>query len=217
MIMENNNNAQEQVFISLRRDNAPQRAIHIGWDDLFDTFSELLTKILGRKIIAEVARDGYYHWLIGFLDTPLTRDELITLIELANDGGIDIEQNDIGEAPITESCEEICEDLCNKLMNRLLPYKIISIRADDDGVWFIGEEIADRSELKPLTQEQIAECLRLQRPLYHFVPGDPDGSGWITLSTEDPYDWDYGKVDGYGTEYIAYDREPDTMWPFRSM
>jgi len=208
--MENNQNEQEQIFIKLRRNESPQRTIHIEWEDLSDVFSELLSELLCREITAEAEREEYYYWNVNLSGTPISRQELEILFKLVSADEFDREQNDFGEYPIME----LCEELCNKLMRRLLPCKIISVRADDEGVWFIGEEIADRSELKPLMQEQIAECLRMQRPLYHFVPGNPDGSGWITLSTEDPDDWDYGKVDGYGTEYIAYDREPDTNWPF---
>jgi|GEM_PF-5435229 len=210
MIMENNNNAQEQVFISLRRDSVLQQAIHLGWDDLSDTFSELLSGLLCREITAEAEREEYYYWRIVLRDTPLDDSEMDMLLELADAVDLAGNQYDFCEEPVTE----LFEDLCNNLINRILPYNIVSVNVNADGVWFIGEEIADRSELKPLTQEQIAEYLRLQRPVYHFIPGDPDGCGWVLLSPKNPDDWDYGKVDGYGTEYIAYDREPDTNWPF---
>ena len=170
----------------------------------------MLSVLLGREIVAEAEREDFYYWFISLSQTPLSESELETLLVLAD--AIELAKNneDFCKYPVTE----LFEELCNSLMCRLLPFAIVSVRADDDGVWFIGKAHQEsHHKLNPLTTEQLMEHKRLERPIYHYVPGDSSGSGWITLSNDNPDDWGYGSDADYGTAYVAYDREPDTMWP----
>jgi hypothetical protein len=125
---------QEQVFGNLKIDDAPQQALHFEWEDLSVIFSALLSGLLDREIEAQAEREKYYYWLIRLYHTPLTQAELEKLFHLAGTDELDREQNDLGEYPITE----LCQSLCGKLMNKLLPYPADAVRADDEGVWFIG-------------------------------------------------------------------------------
>ena len=118
-------------------------AIHIDWENLEDTFSQLLSDLLGRDIRAESERQEYYYWKIGFRgESILTEDELNTLFDAVN---LDLDEREkmrgepgydydypgyeVGELP---------EELCCQLMNELLPFTLSVTRADDEGVWFIS-------------------------------------------------------------------------------
>lgn len=156
--MENsiiNKTAQELVFPSLKVSDTPHPALHIEWRDLSDIFSELLSGLLNRKIIAESAREEYYYWLVHLFDTPLTQQELLSIFETADADELDHEQNDFGEYPITE----LCENLCIKLINKLLPYEINFSSADNEGVWLIGSSTikAVIKKALPDSNELVAE------------------------------------------------------------
>ena len=135
-IMENNNTFM-QALAKLQINDTPRQAIHIDWDDLSGIYSELLSAILGREIIAESDREEYYYWLIRLLDNPLEQGELETIFVSADAGELDREQNDFGDYPILE----LCQGLCDKLMDKLLPYRIDHVKADYEGVWFIGTDV----------------------------------------------------------------------------
>ena len=124
----------ERVYDSLKITDTPQQVIHIEWEALSDIFSKMLSGLLGKKIKAQSGREEYYYWIIRLIDTPLIKEELETLFDLAGADEWDREQNDCGEFPILE----LCQGLCGKLMGKLLPFVPRSTMADSEGVWFIS-------------------------------------------------------------------------------
>ena len=129
-----NSKIYKQTYAKLKISSIPQQTVHFEWEELSDIFSELLSGLLGREIKAQSDREEYYYWLIRLFDTPITKDELGILFELADADDWDREQNDYGEYPI----KELCQSLCSKLMGKLLPFVPRSTMADDEGVWFIS-------------------------------------------------------------------------------
>ena len=119
----------EQVFNKLKVTDASCQAIHIEWDDLSDTFSELFTGLLCRKIEAEALREEYYYWEVS-LATPITDMELEVLLKVGDADDLDSDQNENAGYPINE----LCQGLCSKLINKLLPFKADCTRADNEGV-----------------------------------------------------------------------------------
>jgi hypothetical protein len=175
--MENGNliSTHDRVFAGLRISDTPQQAIHIGWDDLSDIYSKLLSGILGRNIYAEAEREEYYYWLVATRDTPITQDELESIFSLADADDLDRDQNDFEIYPIME----LCQGLCGKLMNKLLPYGIVYARADEDGVWFIGDSAipASESAIPDMNGEKSKHCL--EKPL-------PDGTTLVAEPWDEP-------------------------------
>lgn len=123
----------EQVFYKLKVTDTPRQAIHIEWDDLSDTLSELLTGLLHRRIKAEALREEYYYW-DTHLATPITDKELELLFMAGGANEFDRDENDYGMYPTVE----LSQGLCSKLINKLLPFKSDCNRADDEGVWFMN-------------------------------------------------------------------------------
>ena len=111
-------------------------AVHIDWENLNDTFSQLLSDLLGRRVDAEAEREEYYYWLVRlYPDSHICQSELETLLTSADASELDREDNDIWDGG---KVEYLSEGLCNRLMNKLLPFRVDCTRADAEGVWFIG-------------------------------------------------------------------------------
>jgi hypothetical protein len=120
----------------------PRKTVRISWDSLDSLFCRLLTALLGRDIRVEAGREEFYYWKATLLDS-ISLEELETLFALTQASKYDMEANDFGEYPITE----LSEGLCNKLMAMLLPFGLDSTKADDNGVWFIGDDAKQTIEL----------------------------------------------------------------------
>jgi hypothetical protein len=153
--------AHEQYKVT----KAPRQTIHISWDGLGNLFNNVLTSLLNRDIRVDVQREEYYYWK-AVLHDPLTLEELEKLFELFQASDHDMDANDFGEYPIME----LSEGLCKKLMAKLIPFKLDSTRADDDGVWFIGNE----------TQKEIVLALPNDLSFVVKIGGDTDYPGVFT-------------------------------------
>jgi hypothetical protein len=128
------NTEATSMFEQFKITKAPRNAIHISWSVLDSLFSSLLTALLGRDIRVDVGREEYYYWMANLLDS-ITFEELEILHSILQASESDKDTNDFGEYPVVE----LSEGLCNKLIDKLLPFGLDSSRADDDGVWFIGD------------------------------------------------------------------------------
>lgn len=127
---------EQQAFAKYAITETPQPALYIEWEDLADLFTDLLREILGRlDITAGAAREEYYYWKIP-LETPISQSELERIFDLVVASDWDRQETAYEEGfPIME----LGEGLCKKLINKLLPFDLLSTRADDEGVWFIGK------------------------------------------------------------------------------
>jgi hypothetical protein len=108
--------------------------MYVEWKDLDRIFKGILTALLKRDVEADSKREEFYYWGID-LTTPISKDEIEIIYTAADACDYDREANEFGEYPI----QELCEGLCNKLMSKILPFTLDMTRADDGGVWFIGE------------------------------------------------------------------------------
>jgi hypothetical protein len=135
--MSNNiNETANQAFAKYAITEEPQQTIHIEWETLAHIFTDLLREILGRgDIRAHSAREEYYDWNIP-LEPAISEVELEFIFDLVDASDWDRDASGHGDGfPVTE----LCEGLCKKVMKKLLPFDLISTRADDEGVWFIGK------------------------------------------------------------------------------
>ncbi len=90
---------------------------------------------LSREILAEVNSQKYYCWEAS-LFTPITSAETDILFEITQASDCDRDENLYDEDSLIT---ELCEGLCKKLIAKLLPFDLKLTRADDEGVWFIGD------------------------------------------------------------------------------
>jgi hypothetical protein len=166
----------ENKFHKHRIQDSPSCAIYIRWDNLEDIFSKLLLDLFCREIMVDSVREEYYYWKINLEDTPLDPKELESLFELAEASDWDREENEYNDGfPISE----LCQGLCNKIMDKLLPFSLILSRADEDGVWFIGDSAAPTSEFvaPDMNGESSKRCF--EKPL-------PDGTVLVAKPWDDP-------------------------------
>jgi hypothetical protein len=113
----------------------PQNAIHIEWDDLANTFHELLTDLFGREICAKAERADYYYWEID-LPEPISPEDAEALFTITQATEYERDDTLLGYgSPVTT----LGEGLCKKLMDKILPFHLITTIVDDEGVWFIGK------------------------------------------------------------------------------
>lgn len=160
--MANTAEKPETAFDRYSVNDKPQQVIYVKWYSLDSLFTNLLTDLLGRSIKANTAREDYYWWKVT-LEEPITPVELERLFELIQASKYERDENAYTDGfPIME----LCQGLSNKLMNKLLPFTLVSTRADDDGVWFIGDE------LKNLDAPMVKEL--------------PDGSALVVKTGGDP-------------------------------
>ena len=127
-------NNENKLFHEHRIPNTSMQAFYMECENLSALFTELLSDLFDRKIKAESGREDYYYWSISIYKTPITKEELELVFDLAGADELDHEQNNFGEYPIME----LCQGLCSKLMDKLLPYTSDYTLADDDGVWFFS-------------------------------------------------------------------------------
>jgi hypothetical protein len=124
---------QIDIYKNLMISDLPKQAIHIAWGDLDNIFTELLTMLLGRTIKINAKREEFYYWCTE-LSEPISKEELETLFSIVEADELEQEQNEFDEYPLLE----LSEGLCKKLINKLLVFNLEHTRADDEGVWFIG-------------------------------------------------------------------------------
>lgn len=130
------------VFEPFEVKKAPRKAIHLRWDTLHDLFTRFLIALLGREVEIDIVREEFYFWKVD-LHNPITKEEQDNLFRLLQVSDKDRAENDFCEHPIME----LSEGLCNKLAAKLLSLDLSLTRADDGGVWFIGEMIQSTLEL----------------------------------------------------------------------
>ena len=184
-------------------------AIHIDWENLNDTFSQLLSDLLGRDIVAESDREEYYYWRILFFNSNMvSKEELETLFEAADADDFDRDQNDIGEYPVSE----LCQSLCDRFMNKLLPFNISHTKADEDGVWFIG--CADKratyyDAVRSLTPKQLERFLDQV-----FLTGFNIGHHSVVDSdvcTDNPFNADWVNTEVSGPAALVEDEDGEGL------
>jgi hypothetical protein len=164
----------ENKFHEHRIQDSPSCAIHIGWDNLADVLSKLLSDLFGREIAVDSIQEEYYCWKINFADTPLDPKELESLFELAEASDWDREENEYRDGfPISE----LCQGFCNKIMDKLLPFSLMLSRADEDGVWFIGDSIPSQESVSPKINNTQERCLEKLLP---------DGTKLIVETWDEP-------------------------------
>lgn len=181
----------ETAFDRNRVDNKPQKAVFIEWYNLAYLFTDLLTDLLGRQIKADSAREEYYWWKVS-LEEPITPAELESLFELAQANDYDREENAYTDGfPIME----LCQGVCNKLMSKLLSFSLVSTRADDDGVWFIGDnegqsqsvtEYQFDNEPAPVEHDATASSAKEKAHQNELIKVLPDGSALVVRTGGDP-------------------------------
>ena len=97
--------------------------------------SRLMSGIINREVNVEVYRSEYYYW---YLKAPpyLTDEEFETLLSAVDADDRDRELKSLEPPPIYE----LWQELACKLIEKALPFTVNNSHADDDGIWFVGEE-----------------------------------------------------------------------------
>jgi rubredoxin len=131
----NATSSQFPVFDQYRITQEPQRSLYLSWEELSGLSSSLISGILGREVTAEAMREEYYDMYL-FLEEPITSAEMDTLYEVVQATDDDRAES-IYEAG--EPVQKIEQCVSRMLIGKLLQFDLTLTRADDGGVWFIGE------------------------------------------------------------------------------
>ncbi len=122
------------AFELYRITQPPQLSIYLAWGDLSGLASRLISSIIGRDVSAEAMREEYYDMHL-FLAEPISSVELETLYE-----AIQATEDDSAESIYEEGepVQKLEQCVSQKLFGKLLTFDLTLTRADDSGVWFIG-------------------------------------------------------------------------------
>jgi hypothetical protein len=126
---------ENEVFQKRAINQTPVPAVFLRWYELDSIMDDLLSALIDREAFLECEREAHYNWGLRF-EEPLAKAEFEIVLKAAEGDENDREQNDFDEYPIME----ITEGLSNKLINKILPIDLDIAQANEDGVWFIGEQ-----------------------------------------------------------------------------
>ena len=144
----------------------PRQAIHLDWYDVGNYVSELLTKLLKRKVIVEAERSEFYYWdLVIQNNKPISEKEMNSIYELIEADDLDKESNEYEDEPIMG----LCQSVSRKLMSILLPFKAVYDHADDDGIWFFGETRQIQALIYPVFPDKMPVGDELYDAIYDGV------------------------------------------------
>ncbi len=113
----------------------PKHSLYLGWDELSDLSSSLISDLLGRKAKVEAMREEFYDMYL-FLKEPIAFSEMEALYEVVQASDDDREEFMHEEG---EPIQKIEQGVSQKLIGKLLPFNLVLTHADEEGVWFIGD------------------------------------------------------------------------------
>lgn len=131
----------------------PNQAHFCTWEGLSNLCSALLTGYFKRPMFVEAVEEEHSDgWSLKLGDTPLSKEELTSLMDVLHADDYDRDANEFGEYPI----QELSQSLGRRLVAATLPFTVEASHAADDGVWFTGHSPAKVARI--LIQYPEADC-----------------------------------------------------------
>lgn len=118
----------------------PCQAVFYAWEELSNLYTAILSSCFERTITVGVTGDERGDgWFLQLGDTPLSKEELNTLLDTLKADGYDRDANDFGEYPI----QELSQSIGQMIAALTFPFPVDASHAADDGVWFTGRMPAE--------------------------------------------------------------------------